>query len=278
MPDNFGDKPIQNQRIYFRIPAKLPAQIFINGRFYKKVLIEDISIGGVGFSAKDELALPDLFELRMRLPGHFKPIKMMLEARYKREVDGILRYGCLYADLSEKDENMVSGFMNRFIEFSLPCRLLSMASFLLLIDALCRRFCYALNSYYIEVKVGESSATDTFYGIVLAVYTIAAFLACIHIDNIKKKRFLLGFFCAAGAFLFLFYKNITYLGFGFWRVDHLFVITYLRIQVVLLGYVGLAIFAYTFSLKKINFIANSIDLYWIDRKRSESQKMDGGPA
>jgi len=278
LPDNTAAAPFPNQRIYFRIPAKLPAEILISGRLYKKVHIEDLSIGGLGFSVKDDVALPELFEMRLRLPGHLRPIRMKLEARYKGEVDGQKRIGCLFADLAKKDEDTISNFIVRFAEFSLPCRMLSMASFLLFIDALCRRFGYMIDTYYVELETGGGRAVGPLYGLVLAVYTLAAFFACIYIDNTKKKRFLFGFICAVGAFLFVLSKNIIYLRHDLWQIDHLFVTIFLYVQVALLAYAGVAIALYSSSIKKISSITDSVESYRLARRQLQAEKPDGGPA
>jgi hypothetical protein len=261
LPNNHNNKSGREQRIFLRIPTKLSAQVFVDGRPYKKVSLEDLSSSGLSFYISETAALPHSFKMRLRLPGHLKSIKIELEAMNRKSINGVPRIGCRFVGLSKRDEHIISKYVLRFMEFSLPCRVLGMAAFLLFIDALCRLFAYLTNLYYIEINPIKSYTGDYLYGIILIGYAIASFIACISSDNIRKKRFLLGFFCAAGAFLFILLKNITYLELRLWQADHLFITTFLQIQSFLLIYTGFAIVLYAYSIKTINFIANSIESY-----------------
>ena len=278
MSDDTRAKQGGDQRIYFRIPVRLPAGIYVSGRPYRKVDIEDLSIGGLAFSVREDVALPDLLDMRLRLPGYIIPMRIRLEVRYKRDIGGKKRIGCLFANLEEKDEKRIADFIVRFAEFTLPCRVLSMASFLIFIDALLRRLAYMINTHYSSMYPAGTPPVSQKYGMILAVYVIAAFTACVYIDDIRKKRFLIGFSCALGAFIFLVLKNITYAQSQLWQIDHLFVHIFLRSQIALTAYAAFAILLYAFFIRKINFIAGSIESYKTARVRSQSKKLDSGPA
>ena len=277
MLDNTTNKPKGGERVFLRIPAKLKAAIFIDNRPYKKVIINDLSTIGLSFYAQEDVKIPDSFEIRLRFPGHIKPIKTKVEARNQNNKNGMIRIGCQFVDLPKKDAYAISEYITHFIEFSLPCRLLGMAGFLLFVDALCRLFVYMINIYFIEVTATRNAAASRslhLYGIILLLYAAGSFIVCVYSDNIKNKKFLINMCLGAGVFLFLSVKYINMYRLHTWNSDFLIGMVYFGFESFLIGYAGLALVLFTASIKKMVFIADSIESYVGSFKRDKAASIE----
>lgn len=264
----FFNKEAEGQRVFLRVQTRLPAKIFLEGRLHKKVYLTELSTTGLSFNIKESEYLPDIFELHFRLRPFLKVIKIQMEVKNRRGIPGGLRIGCRFLKLSDKDKNLINNYVCRYVDLSLPLRVMSIAAFLLSIDALWRISAYLVNFYYNGTEFGKSFQTSSgqdFYGIVLVLYAIVSFAAFIFADSIfdrrGKMRFLLRLLCLVAAFIFIVAKNIMYCKLRIWHSDYLFINAFLWTQIFLVFYTGFSIAIVISSLKKINSVLDIVDLH-----------------
>ena len=81
MDNALPDKP---KRVFFRIPAKLLAQILVDGYFYKEVQLDEISTTGLSFYLRESEDIPENFEVSFRLSPFSGPVKIKVEVKKEK--------------------------------------------------------------------------------------------------------------------------------------------------------------------------------------------------
>lgn len=261
-------RKLQTKRVFLRVQTKLPAKIFLEGRLHKNIYLTELSTTGLSFNIKESDYLPDIFGICFQLRPFSKVIRIKMEAKNRVGVSGGLRIGCRFLELSDKDKDLINDYICRYVDLSLPLRVMSIAGFLLSIDGLWRIFAYGVNLYYTGTEFGKSFQTSSgqdFYGIMLLFYAIVSFAVFIFSDSIfdhrGKKRFLLRLLCLVSAFIFIGAKNIIYWKLRIWHSDYFFINGFFWVQVFLVFYTGFSIGLVIFSLKKIKSVLNVIGLH-----------------
>lgn len=263
LEDNTSYKPGAKDRIFLRIPTKIPATIFIDGSPSGKITVTNLSSTGLSLFAKKGVRIPDFFELKLRLPWQLRRIKIVLEVKNRTKAEETGRIGCRFLTISSKDAKAVSDYILRRTEFSPACTMFSVATFFLLLDALVRIFAWMISRYYREAHAEYVFANFQWYcyGITLILYAVASFLACLYSCDLKKKRFLLSLLCGSVAFLFILVKFAFYCKMRLWVSEHAIVKALFWIESLLLVYVAYAALFFASSLKKMGFTASSIDTH-----------------
>ncbi|MBN2119972.1 MAG: PilZ domain-containing protein [Candidatus Omnitrophica bacterium] len=262
MEDILAKRPAPPKRAYLRIPINLKARVFIEGRFNRNVYLNDLSTTGLSFNIKLPESLPDIFELRFQLDPLSPEIKIQVAIKNRLGAKDMLdhvRIGGIFVALSEKNRNAIDRYLCRAVDLSAPPKLITIASFLCLLDALLRILGYSVIFQYRTVKLGENITIFSFqnpYLAILVLYaglSLTSFIFSTDITGIKERnRFLLAFSSLAFAFSFLVIKNIMYWNNGIWSADIGFVKGFLLAQILILICTAAAVFFSLVSLKKIN--------------------------
>jgi len=245
MDNALPDKP---KRVFFRIPAKLLAQILVDGYFYKEVQLDEISTTGLSFYLRESEDIPENFEVSFRLSPFSRPVKIKVEVKNRTNLIQGLRIGCIFLNILDADKNLITSYIVRFTNLSLPIKTMNIASFLCLIDSLWRIAAFLV--YYRGAKfekVFQIPFAEHLYFAILLFYALCAavgFFFSERITNFKEKRYcFVSIFCFIAAFIFILIKNIVYF----------------RIRLGYLGYPSINIFFLVYGLFSL-YIALSIGI------------------
>lgn len=246
-------------RIFLRIPVKILARIFLDSRFYKEVQLNEISTTGLSFYLEKLENVPDHLEVNFRLGPFCKAVKIKVEVENRISLPNGWRIGCKFLEISDADKNLITNYIVRFTNLSLPLEMMSIASFLCLIDSLWRIAAFLL--YYGGAKfekVFQMPFAEHLYFAILLFYALCAtvsFLFAERITNFKEKRyFFVSIFCLIAAFIFILIKNIVYFQV---RVDYFgypFISIFFLVYGLFAPYIALSIGIIIRWLKKIDLV------------------------
>ncbi len=255
----------QQKRVLLRVPVATPAAIYLNGEFYKKFKLADLSTNGLSVLTGSSDVLPDKFEIRFRLRRFSRTIRMLLEVKNRMSVPEGVRLGCVFSEISDSDKESVNKYICNFVDISFPEQTVNFATFLCVIDASFRLLLYSINSYYSATDLGRSSFApplSNFTGIALVFYAFLAFLAFIFsspfIVSKGRLNFISSLFLLGYAFLLLLIKNLNCWKARLWDLHDPYTTIFLAFQSLLVLYSGFAIVIGGLFLKKIALTLNII--------------------
>jgi len=248
----------QQRRVFLRIPVAIPAAIYLDGQFYKKIKLADLSTNGLSVLVRSSDTLLDNFEIRFRLTPVSRLIRIILEVKNRILLPEGVRIGCSFSKISDLDKKRIDKYVCSFVDISFPEQAVNLAAFLCAMDASFRLLLYFLNSYYSATDLGRSlfaPLPSNFSGIALTLYAFYAFLAFIFsspsIVSKGKLNFISSLFLLGYAFLFLLIKNFICWKARLWNFNYPYTNMFLAFQLFLVFYLGFAIVIGAFFLKKI---------------------------
>lgn len=259
----FSKKPEEAKRVFLRISIRLPAKLYLNGKMVKKVLVTEISSGGLSFITNKSETIPNLFELRFRLGLFKRQLKMQMEVKNRINSSEGMRLGCGFVNPSEEEKNKIGGYVSKHIDIYLPYQALSFAGFLFFIDSLWRILAYLIKLYYAETPFGKNADIQPsidFYGVILILYFLFSIAAFFIIKSGNKIHFLIGLICFVPPLIFVLAKNILYFRLGLWENNFLIII-FFWLQVSFFIYAALSIFIGLVSVKKMKLVLGLMDLH-----------------
>jgi hypothetical protein len=259
-------KGIEPRRIFLRVPLKLPAKIFLKGSLYKKVYINNLSTTGFSFDIPEADFPAGLFEVHFRLGHYFsRLIKTQAESKNQTTLQGGVRFGCNFLNLSEQEQNAITALLRRHTDIGAPRQFIGIASLLLTFDASWRILAFLVNYYYNATPLGrglrDPLAPDSYITILLAYFffSLSAFILIERIIKLKEKtRFQLGTLCLVPGLIFLVTKNIVYWKLAITRSDYL-IRAFSLVQLLIILYTATSMLIGAFSLKKIRLILDTIE-------------------
>lgn len=254
-------KPQREKRIFYRIPIKISAKLFINLHSYKKVILNDLSSTGLSFKIDKHIDIPTSAKICFRLPSHLTKIDINLKIINTRIADDMLIVGCCFIDPSENTRKIITDYIVKFTDFSPYLKTFSLAAFLVLLDSLLRITAYSAIKYYqgtAFLKGNPAATISNTYILILIAYTISSFISFFNSGNIKKRNILLSIYSAVLASLFIITKSIIHFKMHLWASNYLFIRIYFWIEIALLIYIETAMILLISSIKKINLFSKSI--------------------
>lgn len=264
MLDIFCNEPKVPQRIFFRIPVKIRAKIFLKEKSYRVVYLEDLSTSGFACNIKESDALPEVFELHFKCGLFAKTLKLRAQVKNKKNINGSVRLGGIFLGLSAKNQQSLEKRIMRFFDLSLPSRLLTIAALLCIFDALARILAYLMTSYYLMTKLGRSFEElypPILYSGIILSYALVAFCAFVFATRIYNERrqylFCISLFCMVLALSFIVVKNLEYFKLGLWGCEYPPVQFFLWIYTLFSFYVGFATYFGIASQKRIDLVVKS---------------------
>jgi len=208
------DDSVKARRVFLRIPVKIPARIFLERHYYKKVQLDEISTTGFSFCLRDPKDIPDELDVDFRL-GFFNAIKAKAVVKNRIPLPRGMRVGCKFLEIPDADAALITAYINRFTRFSLPLELMGVASLVCLVDSLLRVTAFLL--YYEGArfeKIFTMSLAEKAYGGTLLLYAFCAAVAFLFGGRIsdpkEKRRFLMSLACFIVPLAFVVFKNIAY--------------------------------------------------------------------
>jgi hypothetical protein len=248
----------QQNRVFLRIPVKIPAAVYLNGQFYKATKLVDLSTNGLACLVSPSDPLPDNFEIRFRLTLFSRVIKIMLEVKNRVILSGSMRLGCIFLSISDLDKKRIDKYVCNSSGIFLPEQVVNFAAFFCAVDACLRSLLYNASSYYSATDFGRSVRDPVFSdpsGAMLIFYVFSAFSAFIlSSPSIVRKAglsFISSVLLLGYAFMFLFMKNFSCWKQGLWSLNDPDMNVLLSAQLCLLSYLGFSIIIGLVSLKKI---------------------------
>jgi len=272
--------PIQPKRVFLRVPAKSLAKILVQDRLYKEVYLDDISSGGLSFYVAPSESLPDAFQMQFQLKTSPQIIKTKVEVKSRNTTSGGIRVGCSFSEISEEDQGLITEYICKFTNFSVPLRMMSAASILCFIDSLWRLPAYFL--YYEGLRYGKvlkiPNSLYLYFGVLLLYVgcTAAGFLFSERLSGKREKKyFLISLRCLIAAFVFIIIKTIGYLLFWLVNPAHILVHIFFWIYCFFTVYVALAIWIGITSWWKIDLALDILGKHrsFIDSAEKKAEKI-----
>jgi hypothetical protein len=231
------------KRVFLRFPAKIKAQLVIEGKLHDIIFINEISTKGLSLYVNENMELPNLFKVDLYFPGSREPIRVKVLVMNRHKSSGMMRVGCQFADLSYESNNIISGYIIKHTGFNRVSEIFSLGAFLLFCDALFRIYGYFIYLYFKRsVTAGVVTvALPRLYGLILILYAIFCMIAFIYSEDTRRKNFNISLFFILAALVFYAGKNIEYFKAGLWGVDYSVLRPFLAVELLILIYVFLAI-------------------------------------
>lgn len=256
-----ADKIPGSPRTFLRIPAALPAAVFLGGRFYKEVTISDISSTGLSFIAAGDSRFPSAFEIRFCLSPFSRILHVEAELKNQTSLHDGIRVGCVFLRFRKGDQERIGNYLDRVLNFSLADNAMFIAAFLCVIDVLWRIIAYLVNGYFIGTGFGRDagiSAPPFYYRAALTGYALASFItAAVTSQTIKVKgrtRFSMSLSLLTISFLYVLWKTVCHIGYGLWNADYLIVKAIFWWEAFLLCYLTASIFISVALFEKVSFV------------------------
>jgi len=209
--------PESAKRVYLRISANRPGSIFLQGKFFAKMFINDLSATGVGFFVAGKDLPANSFELRFRL-GPLSPlIRVQVTVRNKSEIHGGLRLGCSFDKIFPRDQKAIIRYLCRYTDYWSPCQAVNMAAFFCLLDVFMRLSLWGIIRYYEITQLGRSIISaflvgpQAFLYVFYALFSVSAFFLS-DVGFVKRGIKFLGFAvgCLIPALIFVGAKCFEY--------------------------------------------------------------------
>ena len=206
----------KSTRVYLRLPVKLRAELWLEGKFFKNVEVADISTTGLSFMIDTTAHLPVLFELILKIGPLQQPIKVGVEKKNVLPCAQGIRVGCKFFEISDENKDLLSSYICKAVSFSGPFLLIRAASALGIIDAAIRIL--SLRVYYdalgLERNVGVSWL-GIMYGCILWLYLVCCVNTFLLVRSIStendKANFLQSLLSLGLALFFIAVRAIFYL-------------------------------------------------------------------
>jgi hypothetical protein len=251
----------QQNRVFLRIPVRISADAYQDGQFFKKSRLMDLSTNGLSFLVGPSDLLPDHFEIRFKLTPFSRVIKIMLQVKNRVPVPGGVRAGCLFADISDVDRASIDRYVCHFSGISLQEQVINLAAFLCVVDAAARLLLYYLNDYYSATDFGRMVVEPGAAGLSAAALVMYAFSSCLAFvfscPSMTRKGssyFVSSVLLLGNSFVFLMVKNFSLWQDGFWGMGDPGLTRILVVQLLLVGYLAMAIVVGVLSLKKVALV------------------------
>ncbi len=255
----------QQNRVFLRIPVKILADVYLDGRFYKKVRLVDLSTHGLAFFTDASGLLPNDLEIRFRLSLFSGTIRIAAGVKNRVALPKGVRVGCIFLQISDPDKKRIDQYVCNFSGISFPENAVHVAAFLCALDASIRSLLYYLASYYGATEFGRrllEPVLSGHSGVMLALYVASAFFAFIlsspAVLRKGKLSFISSLLLLAYAFFFLCVKNFTAWRNGLWGFNDWDMNTVLTAQLLFAIYLGFALMTGLIFLKKVTLVLDII--------------------
>ncbi|MBN3037945.1 MAG: PilZ domain-containing protein [Candidatus Omnitrophica bacterium] len=264
MDNNPTPPPEKQERIFFRLPIRVRAKTIFADRPGPDIVIDEISTAGFSFSVKAPVEFPETFEVSFRLPDSLKILRISVEVKDRVSVKDKQRIGCRFSDISDENKERINNYIIQLSDFSIPCVILSIATFLLSIDALCRLFAYLAIMNYARapfLKGFSATSLSPYYILLLCFYAFICFMALVFSDDMRKRGFMINISCVGFAFIFILAKSILYWKVRMGQSHYLVLNPYSWIQFALLFYTALAIVVGATYLKRVVTVSDALQAH-----------------
>lgn len=254
-----GDNISGPQRIFLRVPMKLSADVILDGKLCKKVLISDLSSTGLSLLTAEDKTLPSIFDLRFRLRIFSRPVTVGVEVKNRSTAGDDVRIGCIFLRASKKARDLIDDYLDRLLNFTFADNFIFTAAFLCLIDISWKLAARLVNGYYSGTEFGRNAGMHilpAFPEAAFICYAIISFIAIFIVTQrtpIKgEPRFIAGIMLLTAAFVYLSWKNISCIQYKLWDAGYLIVKAAFWWEVFLNFYVAASIIICLGFLRKIS--------------------------